>query len=95
MPLFPAITDAPFGLALLFDAWRWGSGAVGVPGWPCVVQGDLPSEQGLQEAADAVRQQADVVRGLKTNQGLGNKVRVCVSYALQLCVVGFLFVQQH
>lgn len=66
--------DAPFGVALLFDSWSWGDGALGVPGWPHVLPADIPTEPNLQTAADAVRAQADAVRALKTRQGLGNKV---------------------
>jgi hypothetical protein len=67
--------DAPFGAALLFDAWRYSGGAVGLPGWPAVLPHELPSQQQLQEAGDAVRQQADAVRALKQEHGLSNKVR--------------------
>lgn len=68
------LPDAPFGLCLLFDSWRWGDESLGLPGWPRVLQGQVPDEGAVQQAADAVRQQADSVRALKTQQGLGNKV---------------------
>jgi hypothetical protein len=71
------LADAPYGFALLFDSWTWGDGAVGVPGWPRVLPHDVPDAAALQAAADAVRQQADAVRALKTQQGLGNKVCTC------------------
>ena len=76
LPLLNDHADAPFGLALLFDSCGWGDGAVGVPGWPRVTPADIPDSAALQAAADAVRQQADAVRELKTTQGLGNKVRL-------------------
>jgi hypothetical protein len=69
-----AAVDAPFGLALLFDRWSWGDGALGVSGWPRVAPSEVPTEAALQAAADAVRAQADAVRALKTQQGLGNRV---------------------
>lgn len=69
-----ALADAPFGLAVLFDSWTWSNGAVGVPGWPHVLPSDIPDDAALQAAADAVQQQADAVRALKTQHGLGNKV---------------------
>lgn len=58
----------------MFDAWRHADGCLGVPGWPRVSQAALPSEEQLQQAADAVRGQAEAVRQLKQGQGLGNKV---------------------
>ncbi|WIA36019.1 hypothetical protein OEZ86_007382 [Tetradesmus obliquus] len=71
--LVHAPNDAYIGLALLFDAWRHADGCLGLPGWPRVDPADLPSQQQLQEAADAVRAQADAVRQLKQGGGLSNK----------------------
>ena len=63
------------GLALLFDSWRYPSdGALGRPGFPRVPPSELPKSGKLQAAADGVRQQADHVRALKQQQGLGNQV---------------------
>jgi hypothetical protein len=78
--------DSPVGVALLFDSWRFPSdGALGRPGFPRVQPAQLPDEGSLQAAADGVRQQADHVRALKQQQGLGNQVgRVLGSLILEL-----------
>ncbi|KIY96794.1 hypothetical protein MNEG_11168 [Monoraphidium neglectum] len=69
-----APNDSPVGVALLFDSWRFPSdGALGRPGFPRVQPAQLPDEGSLQAAADGVRQQADHVRALKQQQGLGNQ----------------------
>lgn len=71
---------------------------MGVPGWPLVLQADIPTEPDLQAAADAVRAQADAVRALKTQQGLGNKVgrarEGCRLLGLG-CVTGVGWLQGH
>ncbi|KAF6260141.1 hypothetical protein COO60DRAFT_1637815 [Scenedesmus sp. NREL 46B-D3] len=66
-------SNAYIGVALLFDAWRHADGWLGLPGWPRLEPGALPSQQQLQRAGDAVRAQADAVRQLKQGQGLSNK----------------------
>lgn len=69
---------------------------MGVPGWPHVLPADIPAEPDLQAAADAVRAQADAVRALKAQQGLGNKVgRVRKGYRLLglACVTGVGWLQ--
>ncbi|KAF8059376.1 hypothetical protein HT031_005181 [Scenedesmus sp. PABB004] len=79
-----APNDEPLGAALLFDAWRHDDGRLGVPGWPAVPPGELPTAQALQAAADAVRAQADAVRQLKQGQGLGNKEPAVVEAVARL-----------
>lgn len=73
IPVF-APNDAFLGSAFVFDSWRDGRGAVGRPGMQrALLPDELPTEAVLQSSAESVRQQADWVRGLKVQQGLGNK----------------------
>lgn len=68
--------DAPVGVALLFDAWRYpATGEVGRPGFARVPPAELPSDAALAAAGAAVRAQADAVRALKQQGGLPNQVR--------------------
>jgi len=71
-PLFAA-SDALLGAAFIFDAWSLPDGSIGRPGAPEARPEAQPTAEALAAAADGVRAQADAVRALKVQQGLGNR----------------------
>lgn len=85
IPVF-APNDALLGTAFVFDTWvdAGAGGATGRAGAPPALPGDLPTEASLQAAGEAVRQQADAVRRLKVEQGLGNKEPLVLQAVAQL-----------
>ena len=49
----------------MFDRWHFQDGRLGLPGIPAMLPRGIPDQEQLQEAEEAVRQQADAVRSIK------------------------------